>query len=98
MAWNVIAQIGEDDYYPLLDPTDLRFAVTIDKLGNNHDLAHDLIADVFKAGLRPSQTAIDLLHFAAIAYAADLRIWRGYSTEDAWSREISIHVPVVDVE
>ena len=68
---------------------------TIDKPGDNHGVAHDLLAEVFKAGLRPSQIAIDLLQVAAIAYTADLRIWRGYDTEDAWSRDISIHVPVI---
>jgi 7-cyano-7-deazaguanine synthase in queuosine biosynthesis len=98
MPWNVIAQIGEDNYYPPLDPTDVRFVATIDKPGDNHGVAHDMLSDVFKAGLRPSQAAIDLLHIAAIAYTADLRIWRGYNIEDAWSREIAIHAPVVDVK
>jgi 7-cyano-7-deazaguanine synthase in queuosine biosynthesis len=97
MLWNVIAQIGDDNYYPVLDPKDFRFVAAIDKPGDNHGVAHDLLSDVFRSGLRPSQTAIDLLHVAAIAYTADLRTWRGYDTEDAWSREISIHVPVTDV-
>jgi len=97
MSWNVIAQIGEDDYYPLLDPKEVRFVAAIDKPGDNHGVAHDLLTNVFKAGLHPSQAAIDLLHVAAIVYTADLRIWRGYNSEDAWSREISIHAPVADV-
>jgi hypothetical protein len=97
MSWNVIAQIGEDNYYPLLDPKEVRFLATIDKPGDSHGVTHDLLANVFKAGLRPSQTAIDLLHVAAIVYTADLRIWRGYNTDDAWSRQISIHAPVTDV-
>jgi 7-cyano-7-deazaguanine synthase in queuosine biosynthesis len=96
MSWNVIAQVGEDDYYPLLDPAEVRFVATIDKPGDSHGVAHDLLSNVFKAGLRPSQAAIDLLNVAAIVYTADLRIWRGYNS-DAWSREISIHVPVADV-
>lgn len=97
MSWNVIAQIGEDDYYPPLDPKDVRFIAAIDKPGDNHGVTHDLLSNVFKTGLRPSQVAIDLLHVAAIVYTADLRIWRGYNSEDAWSREISIHAPVADV-
>jgi len=97
MLWNVIAQIGDDNFYPVLDPNDFRFVAAIDKPGENHGVAHDLLSDVFKAGLRPSQTAIDLLYIAAIAYTADLRTWRGYDTEDAWAREIAIHVPVTDV-
>jgi len=97
MPWNVIAQIGKDDYYPLLDDGEVRFVATIDKPGDNHGVAHGLLSDVFKAGLRPSEVAVDLLHVAAIVYTADLRIWRGYNSEDAWSREISIHAPVADV-
>jgi len=97
MSWNVVAQFGKDDYYPLLDPNEVRFVVAIDKPGDNHGVVHDLLSNVFKAGLRPSQVAVDLLHVAAIVYTADLRIWRGYNSEDAWSREISIHMPVADV-
>lgn len=97
MPWNVIAQIGEDNYYPSLDPKELRFVGTIDKPGDNHSVAQHLLADVYKAGLRPSQAAVDLLHVAAMAYTSDLRIWRGYNGDDAWSRQISIHVPVTDV-
>ncbi len=97
MPWNVIAQIGEDIYYPPLDPKEPRFVVTIDKPGDNHSIANHLLSGVYKAGLRPSQTAVDLLHVAMTAYAADLRVWRGYNGDDAWSREISIHAPVTDV-
>jgi 7-cyano-7-deazaguanine synthase in queuosine biosynthesis len=96
MSWNVIAQIGGDDYSPPLDPKELRFVATIDKPGV-HGIADNLLVDVFKAGLRPSQTAVDLLHMAAIAYTADLRIWRRYNGEDGWSREIAIHALVTDV-
>jgi 7-cyano-7-deazaguanine synthase in queuosine biosynthesis len=98
VRWNVIAQIGKDDYYPDLDAEEVRIVATIDKTGDNtHDIAHNLLSNVFTAGLSPSQVAIDLLHIAAIAYTADLRIWRGYNSDDAWSREISIYAPVTDV-
>lgn len=97
MSWHVIAQIGDDNYYPALDANELQFVATLDKPGSNHAVANNLLWDVFKSGLRPSQVAIDLLHLATIVYAADLRIWRGYDSEDAWFREISIHVPVTDV-
>lgn len=33
------------------------------------------------------------MNLAAIVYTADLRVWRGYS-DDAWTREITLHVPV----
>ena len=97
IRWNVVAQIGEDDFYPSLDPESPRLVVTIDKADSNHSIAQQLLAGVFEVGLSPSQTAVDLLHLAAIVYTADLRIWRGYNREDGWTREIDVHVPVTDV-
>lgn len=97
MPWHVIAQIGDDNYYPALETKELQFVATLNKPDGSHAVANDLLWAVYKAGLRPTQTAIDLLHLATIAYTADLRIWRAYDDEDAWFREISIHVPVTDV-
>ena len=96
MPWNVIAQIGDDAYYPTLDPAEPRFVATIDQPGSAHSVTQHLLSEVFKAGLVPSQTAIDLFHVAAIIYTADLRIWRGYNSEDALTREIVVHAPVTD--
>jgi hypothetical protein len=98
VSWHVIAQIGDDSYYPALDANELRFIATIDKPGDKHGVTHDLLSDVFKAGLHPSSVAIDLLNVASIVYTADLRIWRGYDGEDAWFRKITLHIPVSDVE
>jgi 7-cyano-7-deazaguanine synthase in queuosine biosynthesis len=97
MPWNVIAQIGEDSYYPALDQPEPRFVATIDQPGSAYSITQHLLSDVFKAGLVPSPTAIDLFHLAAVIYTADLRIWRGYNNEDAWTRDIVIHFPVTDV-
>jgi 7-cyano-7-deazaguanine synthase in queuosine biosynthesis len=97
VSWHVIAQIGDDDYYPALVADELQFVASLDKPSGNHALANNLLWDVHKAGLSPSQVAIDLLHLATIVYTADLRIWRGYDRGDAWYRQISIHVPVTDV-
>jgi 7-cyano-7-deazaguanine synthase in queuosine biosynthesis len=97
VSWHVIAQIGDDDYYPSLAADKLQFVASLDKPSGNHAVVNNLLWDVYKAGLHPSQVAIDLLHLATIVYTADLRIWRGYDSEDAWYREISVHVPVTDV-
>jgi 7-cyano-7-deazaguanine synthase in queuosine biosynthesis len=97
VSWHVIAQIGDDDYYPVLAAEELQFVASLDKPSGNHAVVNNLLGDVYKAGLSPSQVAIDLLHLATIVYTADLRIWRGYDSEDAWYREISIYVPVTDV-
>ena len=46
-------------------------------------------------GLRPSERAVDLALLAASVTAADTRISRD-SAEDAWTREIDVHVPVAE--
>ena len=45
-------------------------------------------------GLRPSEGAIDLALLAAVAMAADTRISRASASQDAWTREIDLNVPV----
>jgi 7-cyano-7-deazaguanine synthase in queuosine biosynthesis len=92
--WHVIAQIGNDDYQPVIPPEDARFVATIDKPGGEHSVTQHLLSEVFKEGLVPSEAAIDLVHLAAMVCTADVRIWRGYS-EDAWTRNITLHFPVM---
>jgi 7-cyano-7-deazaguanine synthase in queuosine biosynthesis len=47
-------------------------------------------------GLRPSETAVDLALLAAAITAADTRISRAADAQDAWTREIDLHLPVRD--
>ena len=47
-------------------------------------------------GLRPSETAVDLALMAAAITAADTRISRAADAQDAWTREIDLHLPVHD--
>ena len=54
------------------------------------------LTELRKIGLRPSETAIDLLLLAAMVTAADTRISRASEAQDRWSREIDLHVPVAD--
>lgn len=44
--------------------------------------------------LRPSAIGIDLLVLAALVYAADTRLNRIQTSQDAWTREIELIVPV----
>ena len=50
-----------------------------------------------KRGVRPSEAAIDLAILAACVTAADTRISRTTDSQDSWTREIDLHVPVLDV-
>jgi len=47
-------------------------------------------------GLRPSETAIDLVLLAAAITAADTRISRSADAQDGWTRLIDLHLPVQD--
>jgi 7-cyano-7-deazaguanine synthase in queuosine biosynthesis len=94
MTWHVIAQIGNDDYQPVIAPEEARFVATIDKPGSGHSVTQQALSEVFKEGLVPSETAIDLVNLAAMVYTADVRIWRGYG-EDSWTRKIMLHFPVI---
>jgi 7-cyano-7-deazaguanine synthase in queuosine biosynthesis len=49
-----------------------------------------------KLALAPSETAIDLAILAALLTAADTRVSRGNDTQDNWTREIELHIPVAD--
>ena len=47
-------------------------------------------------GVIPSETATDLMLLAAMVSAADTRISRSIDSQDLWTREIDLHVPVQD--
>jgi hypothetical protein len=47
-------------------------------------------------GLRPSERAVDLALLAAVVMAADTRISRSSASQDAWTREIGLSVPVAE--
>jgi hypothetical protein len=54
------------------------------------------LRDLRKMGLRPTATAIDLMVLAVLMYAADTRINRQQTSQDNWTREIRLVVPVSD--
>lgn len=54
----------------------------------------DLIDRLGTRGIYPSETAIDLLIVAAAVTAADTRISRATESQDAWTREIDLYIPV----
>lgn len=54
------------------------------------------IHGIQEAGLNPSPTGLDLLLLALAVYAADKRISRNEVSQDGWTREIDVHLPVSD--
>lgn len=57
----------------------------------------DAIDDACKLQTFPSEIGVDLLILAALVYAADTRISRERESQDNWTRELRIVVPVSDV-
>jgi 7-cyano-7-deazaguanine synthase in queuosine biosynthesis len=49
-------------------------------------------------GIEPTETAHDLLVLAAAVYCADTRINRYSESQDSWSREVDLYLPVRDVK
>ncbi len=56
-----------------------------------------MIDQLYARGIRPSETAVDLAILAACVTAADTRISRVTDSQDSWTREIDVHVPVRDL-
>lgn len=71
--------------------------VMLDLLGIDGYLSHGIgkvIDDLAKMGVFPSQIGIELLILAAHVQAADTRISRATESQDSWTREISLVVPI----
>ncbi len=64
-----------------------------DRLG--HGIGYAL-SDIEKLNLGPSEVAVDLMVLAAHIHAADTRLARSTESQDGWSREIRLVVPVSD--
>jgi len=54
----------------------------------------DTLSHLQRLGFFPSEIAFDLLALAAVAYCADTRINRANESQDNWTREIDIYLPV----
>jgi len=56
------------------------------------------IHDLASMGVVPSEIAFDLLIVAILVHAADTRISRTTESQDSWTREIRLVIPVCNVE
>jgi hypothetical protein len=55
-----------------------------------------IIRNLGRLGVHPSEVGVDVLVLAAMVHAADTRINRVQTSQDAWTRELGICVPVSD--
>jgi len=70
-------------------------------LSGQNKLEHGIgtaLDDLSKMGVFPSPVAIDLLVLAAHVHAADTRVSRTTQSQDSWTRELRLVIPVSDVE
>lgn len=58
----------------------------------------NVIAKMADNSIYPTEAGIDILVFATLVYVADTRISRTIHSQDSWTREIEIQLPVMDLE
>lgn len=96
---SIIARLGPADrthvetHFPSPVSTEIRFIDGDRRLGYG---IGQTIGRLRERGIIPSETAIDLMLLAATATAADTRISRATESQDSWTREIHLHIPVQD--
>ena len=96
---SIVARLGPADTIAVT-PTRADSHVTeVNFVDGDHRLGYGLsqaLDQLRELGLRPGETAIDLALLAAAIIAADTRISRTQDSQDAWTREIAIYLPVQD--
>ncbi len=97
-ATALIVRLGAQDVTPpagLDDYTD----VTLQLVAGNRRLGAGLgnaIESLTGLGVYPSELGIDFLLLAAAIHAADTRVSRALASQDSWTRELAVLVPVSD--
>ena len=93
----IIGRFGADDKTRIPNARD-EVASTLDLVAGKR-LDHGIgraLADLKALNLAPSEIGADMLVLAAHVHAADTRISRSTESQDAWTREIRLVVPVSD--
>ncbi|OOG24358.1 hypothetical protein B1C78_08980 [Thioalkalivibrio denitrificans] len=94
---SILARLGPADtskvtiHEPRSATTEIRFIDGEKRLGYGLGQIIDQLA---RRGLYPTEDAADLAILAGTVTAADTRINRGSESQDSWTREIDIYVPV----
>jgi hypothetical protein len=93
------AHLGVADLLPAIPPPPGAQVTAIDLVSARRTLGYGVgraLADAARLGMAPSETALDLLILAALVYAADTRIPRLAFSQDSWTRESQLEMPVAD--
>lgn len=97
-ATALIVRLGTQDVAPPADldnytDVDLHLVAGNQRLGAGLGNAIESLTDL---GAYPSELGIDLLLLAAAIHAADTRVSRDRTSQDSWTRELAVLVPVSD--
>lgn len=102
----IIGRYGPDDRDPLAlnyneneTRLDLVASTRLGLVPNERALDHGIgkaLSDLVQLGVYPSEMGLDMLVFAAHVHAADTRISRSAESQDGWTRELRLVVPVAD--
>lgn len=98
---SVIARLGPADTTPiaLREPTSV--STTIRFVDGHRRIGYGLgqiVDQLHKRSLRPTDVALDLAILAATVTAADTRISRASESQDSWTREIDLYIPVNELD
>lgn len=96
----ILGRYGLTDNVPILTAPDENIT-QLDLLTSEGKLNYGMgnaITDLVKLGIFPTDIGVDLLVFATHVQAADILISRNTDSQDSWTREIRLIVPVEDVE
>lgn len=98
---SIIARLGPADKAKLDIKDTASTQTTIRFIDGEKKLAYglgQLIDALVRRGVTPSETAVDLAILSAVITAADTRISRSSESQDSWTREIDLYVPVLKPE
>ena len=95
--FSLICRYGLDDQIPVSIVERESCQATLQLVSGRRTLGHgigDTLSHLQRQGLFPSEIAVDLLVLAAVVYCADTRINRAKESQDNWTREVDIYLPV----
>lgn len=95
----IITRIGAEDRESVAVPADIQVATELYFLDDTRPavqrVTHELLfKELKRLGLQPTEIAMDLLVLAITVFAADTRILREVDSQDGWTRELDLYVPV----
>jgi 7-cyano-7-deazaguanine synthase in queuosine biosynthesis len=95
----LVGRFGTDDNIDILPVDDTEQLTNLQLVIGQRTLDHGIGGALTSLNLmevHPSEIGIDLLVLAALVHAADTRISRTQESQDSWTREIRLVIPVSD--